>query len=85
MSPFFTNYGQDPLWQFDLTVNTGEAPEERDAQQTAIKIKEIAEHLQAAILEAQHRHQEQVDRRQAPAPAFHIHDRVWFNAQNITT
>ena len=31
MSPFFANYGQDPLWQFDLTANPGEAPEERDA------------------------------------------------------
>ena len=50
-----------------------------------MKIKEIAEHLQAEILRAQHRHQEQADRRRAPAPAFHIGDKVWFNAQNITT
>jgi len=26
MSPFFTNYGQDPLWQFDFT-KTGNQPE----------------------------------------------------------
>ena len=63
MSPFFTNYGQDPLWQFDLTGNPGEAPEEWDARQAATKMKEIAEHLQAEILRAQHRHQEQADRR----------------------
>ena len=56
MSPFFANYGQDPLWQFDLTANPGEAPEERDARQTTTKMKEIAEHLQEEILLAQHRH-----------------------------
>ena len=52
MSPFFANYGQDPPWHFDLTANPGEAPEERDARQTATKIKEIVEHLQAEILRA---------------------------------
>ena len=85
MSPFFAKYKQDPLWQFDLTANPGKAPEKRDARQTATKMKEIAEHLQAEILRAQHQHQEQADRRRAPAPAFRIGDRVWFNAQNITT
>ena len=54
MSPFFANYGQDPLWQFDLTANPGNAPEEWDTQQTAMKMKEIAEHLQVEILQAQH-------------------------------
>ena len=54
MSPLFANYGQDPLWKFDLTANPGEAPEERDVRQTATKIKKIAEHLQAEILRAQH-------------------------------
>ena len=54
MSPFFANYGQDPLWQFDLTANPSEAPEEGDVRQTATKMKEIAEHLQAEILRAQH-------------------------------
>ena len=76
MSPFSANYGQDPLWQFGLTANPSEAPEEQDARQTATKMKEIAEHLQAEILRAQHRHQEQVDRRRALAPAFRIGDRV---------
>ena len=56
MSPFFANYGQDPLWQFDLTANPGEALEERDALQTATKMKEIVEHLQAELLRAQYRH-----------------------------
>ena len=76
MSPFFANYGQDPLWQFDLTANPGEALEERDARQTAMKMEEIAEHLQVEILRAQHRHQEQADRRRVPAPAFRIGDKV---------
>ena len=58
MSPFFANYGQDPLWQCDLTANPGEALEERDARQTATKMKEIAEHLQAEILWAQLRLQD---------------------------
>ena len=82
MSPFFANYGNDPLWQFDLTANRGpnEGQEERDARQVATKMKEITEHLQAEILRAQHRHQEQADKKRAPAPAFHIGDLVWFNA-----
>ena len=25
MSPFFANYGEDPVWQFDLTMNPGKA------------------------------------------------------------
>ena len=50
-----------------------------------MKMKEIAEHLQVEILWVQHRHQEQADRRRTPAPAFCIGDKVWFNAQNITT
>ena len=45
MLPSFANYGQDPLWQFDLTANSGEAPEERDAWQAAMNMKEIIEHL----------------------------------------
>ena len=45
MSPFFANYRQNPLWQFNLTVNPGEAQEERDARQAATKMKEIAKHL----------------------------------------
>ena len=66
-------------------MNPSEAQEERDAQQATTKMKEIVEHLQVEILWAQHRHQEQADRRRAPALAFCIGDRVWFNAQNITT
>ena len=52
MSPFFANYGQDLLWQFDLTMNPHEAPEKWDARQAATKMKEIAERLQAEILQA---------------------------------
>ena len=63
MSPFFANYRHDPLWQFDLTMSPDEAQEEWDARQAATKMKEIVEHLQAEILRAQHRHQEQADRR----------------------
>ena len=52
MSPFFANYGPDPLWQFDLTANPREPPKEQDAQQATMKMKEIAEHLQVEILRA---------------------------------
>jgi len=44
MSPFFTNYGQDPLWQFDL-MKTGKQPEKQTAKQLAEKFKEITKHL----------------------------------------
>ena len=66
-------------------MGSNEGQEERNGQQAAEKMKEIMEHLQAEILRAQHRHQEQANRRRAPAPAFRIGDKVWFNAQNITT
>ena len=56
MSPLFANYRQDLLWQLDLTVNPGEAQEDRDAPQATTKMKEITEHLQAEIVRAQHRH-----------------------------
>jgi hypothetical protein len=84
ISPIFANYGQDPLWQFDLSQQaTG--LEERGARDLAGKFKEITEHLQAEILRAQHKHQEQADRKRKPAPAFKVGDQVWFNAQNLTT
>ena len=79
LSPFFTNYAQDPLWQFDLTAARVGA-EKRDALRVMSKMKEIMEHLQAEILWAQYRDQEQPDKRHALAPALYISDLVWFNA-----
>jgi len=84
ISPFFANYGHDPLWQFDFSQQaTG--LEERGARDLAGKFKEITEHLQAEILRAQHKHQEQADRKWKLALAFKVGDQVWFNAQNLTT
>ena len=61
MSPFFATYGQDLLWQFDLTT-IGELehslPEEQRVQQVSTTMKEIMEHLQAESFWAQHRQQE---------------------------
>ena len=88
MSPFFATYGQDPLWQFDLTAMAElehSLPEEQRAQQVSAIIKEIMEHLQAEILRAQHRQQEYADSKRQPAPAFKVGDKVWFNEQNVTT
>ena len=50
MSPFFANYGQDPLWQFDIRATR--QPEERQATELASKFREITEHLQAEIVRA---------------------------------
>ena len=56
ISPFFATYGQDPLWQFDLTaMEEPNLPEEQHAQQVSATMKEIMEYLQAEILRAQHR------------------------------
>ena len=91
ISPF-ASHAQDPLWQFDLSQAsssfTGRLPvplEERDAKLLASKFKEITEHLQAEILWAQHKHQDQAVRKRKPATAFKVGDQVWFNAQNLTT
>ena len=87
MSPFFMTYGQDPLWQFDLTAMAElehSLPEEQLAQQVSATMKEIMEHLQADIFRAQHRQQEYTDSKQRLAPAFKVGDKVWFNAQNVT-
>ena len=58
MLPFFATYSQDPLWQFDLTAMAElehSLPEEQCAQQVSATMKEITEHLQAAIFWVQHR------------------------------
>ena len=55
--PFFATYGQDPLWQFDLTAMAElkhSLPEEQCARQVSATMKEITEHLQAEIFHAQH-------------------------------
>ena len=88
MSPFFATYGQDPLWHFDLTAMEElkhSFPEEQCAQQVSATIKEITEHLQAEIFCVQYRQQEYADGKRQLAPIFKVGDKVWFNAQNITT
>jgi hypothetical protein len=87
ISPFFANYGFDPRWQ-DQPANA-DAPvrEIRDPEghELAKTIAEITEHLRAEILRAQHRQQENADRKRLPAPAFQVGNLVWLNAKNITT
>jgi len=72
MSPFFANYGQDPLWQFDIRATR--QPEECQVTELASKFREITEHLQAEIARAQMAHQEQADKKRKPAPAYKIGD-----------
>ena len=86
ISLFFATYGQDPLWQFDLTaMEEHSLLQEQRAQQVSTTMKEITEHLQEEIFRAQHREQEYADSKRWPAPAFKVGDKVWFNAQNIPT
>ena len=87
MLPFFATYGQDPLWQFDLTAMEEleySLPEEQRTQPVSATMKEIMVHLQVEIFRTQHRHQEYADSKRRPAPAFKVGDKVWFNAQNVT-
>jgi hypothetical protein len=87
ISPFLANYGIDPTWQ-DQPANT-EAPasEIRDigGHDMAKTVAEITAHLRAEILRAQHRQQENADRKRMPAPAYQVGNLVWLNAKNITT
>ena len=88
MSLFFATYGQDPVWQFDLTAMAeleNSLPEKQRAQQVSAIIKEIMEHLQVEIFRVQHRQQEYADSKRRPVPAFKLGNKVWFNAQNVTT
>ena len=88
ISLFFVTYGQDPLWQVDLAaINELEhsLPKEQRAPQVSATIKEIMEHLQAEIFCVQYHQQEYADCKHRPAPAFKVGDKVWFNAQNVTT
>ena len=88
MSPFFATYGQDPLWQFDLTAMAElehSLPEEQHAQQVSPTMQEITQHLEAEIFQVQYRQQEYADRKRQPAPIFKVGDKVQFNAQNVTT
>ena len=79
ISPFFATYGQDPLWQFDLTA-MGELehslPEEQHAQQVSAIMKEIMEHLHAEIFCVQNRQQEYADGKRQLAPTFKVSDKV---------
>lgn len=87
MSPFFANYGYDPRWTEDLETPT-ELEADRDSQdgQThACVLNEISNHLQLEIKRAQHRQQEDSNRRKLPAPDIKKGDSVWLNAKNITT
>ena len=59
--------------------------EKQHAQQVSATMKEIMEHLQEEIFRAQHRHQEYADSKHRPALAFKVGNKVWFNAQNVTT
>ena len=43
------------------------------------------EHLQAEIFCEQHHQQEYADSKRRPALAFKVGNKVWFNAQNVTT
>ena len=84
MSPFFANYGQDLLWQFDL-MKTRNQPEEQTANQLAERFKEITEHLQAELVRVQMMYQEQADKKRKPAPVLKVGDQVWFNPKNLST
>ena len=59
--------------------------EEQRVQQVSAIMKEITEHLQAEIFRAQYSHQEYANSKHRPALAFKVGNKVWFNAQNITT
>ena len=85
LSPFFANYGFDPLWHFDFAAKHNDSPKSQDAKQLAQKIKEITDHLRSEMLRAQHQHQEYADKHRKPAPVFKIGDQVWFNARFLDT
>src|SRR5690606_33677306 len=87
ISPFFANYGFDPIWHFDPihAPRTGPFQDQYNASEISKHIKEITDHLRLEMNRAQLRHAESANRKRIPAPRYQIGELVWLNAQNITT
>ena len=56
-----------------------------EALQAATKLHEIHELIHAEILYSQAKLQKDSDRSRSTAPIYHVRDKVWLNARNITT
>ena len=67
LSPFFANYGFNPRWQDSPTTpqTIPQDIETRSGQSLAESIAEITDHLQVEILRAQHRQQENADKKRS--------------------
>jgi hypothetical protein len=87
VSSFLAKYGYDPKWQSNVRQDEKSLliAAETVAHETAGQLKEIQEHLETKILQAQYRYSKGADRRRTSALVFKEGDRVWLNTKNIVT
>jgi len=84
LSPFFANLGYYPRYDFELDIRV-DAPEEREAQTAAERLKRIHEVARAEMRYAQMQQADGADRHCMPAPAFQLGDLVWVDGRNWRT
>jgi len=81
MSPFFTNFGFHPRYDFELDIRV-DAAEEQEAQTTAERLELIHEVARTEMRYAQLRQAEGADPHRTHAPAFRPSDLVWVDGRN---
>jgi len=84
LSPFFTNLGYHPRYDFELEIQV-DAPEEREVQTAAEQLERIHKVARVEMQYAQMRQADGADRHRMPTPAFQPGDLVWVDRRNWQT
>ena len=84
MSPFFTNFGFHPRYDFELDIRV-DAAEEGEAQTTAERLELIHEVARTEMRYAQLRQAEGADTHRTHAPTFRPGNLVWVDGRNWRT
>jgi hypothetical protein len=83
LSPFFSNYGFDPRFDYDLDGPTDFSSDEQHAHDTAAYFSISMKFSE--LLRGQHRYKKGAYIRRTPAPRISEGDLVWLRAPNIRT
>lgn len=81
MSPFYANYGYNPMFT-DLPTIHQSSPV---AGEIADRLAKVQEELKAAMKIAQERHARFYDEHHGDIPKFEVGNKVWLEASNIQT